>query len=563
MIDKKEYISLILTDDTVKKNRSFKRQFQALSRLQKNLLLFLLLITATFVTIFDIQKEFPIDHDYESETLKKDRDALPIDTNYDAKIRKTKNKENWKEVHNNENIKNKHKGPTNDRQRAVVLAFKHSWKGYKDYAWGHDNLKPLSLSYHDWFGLGLTIIDSLDSLYIMDMQKEYEEAKNWVENSLDLNLNRDVNLFEVTIRVLGGLLSIHHLSGEDVFLTKAIELGNRLLPCFESPSNIPYSDINLQLMKAHAPKWSPDSSTSEVSTIQLEFRDLSRTTNDFSYENAVAKVSQKIHELTKTDGLVPIFINANSGSFRNFATISLGARGDSYYEYLLKQWIQTGKKTDDFLINDYQEAINGIMKHLRKVTPNEKHVYIGELIGGKDFKPKMDHLTCYLSGTLLLGYKNGMPQSHLTLANDLLETCYQTYIKQPTGLAPEISYFNLEGESNSDIYVKTNDAHNLLRPEFIESLYYFYALTGNKTYQDMGWKIFESFEKYTRVSHGYTSIGNVKSIGMTRPKDMMESFWLGETLKYFYLLFSDDRKEIDLEKFVLNTEAHLIPIRDS
>lgn len=79
----------------------------------------------------------------------------------------------------------------------------------------------------------------------------------------------------------------------------------------------------------------------------------------------------------------------------------------------------------------------------------------------------------------------------------------------------------------------------------------------------MGWKIFESFEKYTRVSHGYTSIGNVKSIGMTRPKDMMESFWLGETLKYFYLLFSDDRKEIDLEKFVLNTEAHLIPIRES
>lgn len=279
-----------------------------------------------------------------------------------------------------------------------MLAFKHSWKGYKDYAWGHDNLKPISLSYHDWFGLGLTIIDSLDSLYIMDMKKEYEEAKNWVENSLDLNLNRDVNLFEVTIRVLGGLLSIHHLSGEVVFLTKAIELGNRLLPCFESPSNIPYSDINLQLMKAHAPKWSPDSSTSEVSTIQLEFRDLSRITNDFSYENAVAKVSQKIHELTKTDGLVPIFINANSGSFRNFATISLGARGDSYYEYLLKQWIQTGKKSDDFLIDDYQEAINGIIKHLRKVTPNEKHVYIGELIGGKDFKPKMDHLTCYLSG---------------------------------------------------------------------------------------------------------------------------------------------------------------------
>ena len=174
----------------------------------------------------------------------------------------------------------------------------------------------------------------------------------------------------------------------------------------------------------------------------------------------------------------------------------------------------------------------------------------------------MDHLTCYLPGTLLLGYKNGMPESHKTLAVELLETCYQTYTKQPTKLAPEISYFNLAGESENDIYVKTNDAHNLLRPEFVESLYYFWAITGNKTYQDMGWEVFQAFEKYTKVSHGYTSIGNVKATSNTRPKDMMESFWVGETLKYFYLLFSEDQ-EIDLQKFVFNTEAHLIPIRDS
>lgn len=175
----------------------------------------------------------------------------------------------------------------------------------------------------------------------------------------------------------------------------------------------------------------------------------------------------------------------------------------------------------------------------------------------------MDHLTCYLPGTLLLGHKNGMPKSHLKLANDLLETCYQTYMKQPTQLAPEISYFNLNGESESDIYVKTNDAHNLLRPEFVESLYYFYAITGNKTYQDMGWTIFEAFNKYTKVKNGYTSIGNVKNPLNTRPRDMMESFWLGETLKYFYLLFSDDRNEIDLDKYVFNSEAHPLPVRDN
>ncbi|XP_058813455.1 endoplasmic reticulum mannosyl-oligosaccharide 1,2-alpha-mannosidase [Topomyia yanbarensis] len=454
------------------------------------------------------------------------------------------------------------KGPTNMRQRAVVDAFLHSWKGYKEYAWGHDNLKPISMSYSDWFGLGLTIVDALDCLYIMDLQDEFDEARSWVDQYLRFDVNRDVNLFEVTIRVLGGLLSTYHLSGDRLFLNKALDLGQRLLPCFDSPSGIPYSDINIETMKAHPPKWSPDSSTSEVTTLQLEFRDLSRSTLNPVFENVAAKVNVKIHDLEKNEGLVPIFINANTGQFRNFATISLGARADSYYEYLIKQWLQTGKKNDDFLIDDYQTAIRGVINQLVRTTPNEKHLYIGELMNGKDFKPKMDHLTCYLPGTLLLGYKNGMPKTHLKLASDLLETCYQTYMKQPTQLAPEISYFNLNGDSEHDIYVKTNDAHNLLRPEFIESLYYFYAITGNKTYQDMGWTIFEAFNKYTKVKNGYTSIGNVKNPLNTRPRDMMESFWLGETLKYFYLLFSDDRSEIDLDKYVFNTEAHPLPIRE-
>lgn len=451
-------------------------------------------------------------------------------------------------------------GPSNDRQRAVVDAFRHSWRGYKEFAWGHDNLKPISMGSHDWFGLGLTIVDALDTMYIMDLQDEFEESRNWVDQHLSFNINKDVNLFEVSIRVLGGLLSAYHLSGDKMFLNKAIDLGNRLMPCFDTPSGIPYSDVNLATMKAHSPKWSPDSSTSEVTTIQLEFRDLARSSGDKAFEEVVQSVNEKVHALPKTNGLVPIFINANSGAFRNFATISLGARGDSYYEYLLKQWLQTNKKPNDFLIEDYKTAMDGVLTQLVRKTPAEKHTYIGELINGKDFKPKMDHLTCYLPGTLLLGHRHGMPLSHLTLANELLETCYQTYMKQPTGLAPEITYFKLNDDSETDIIVKPNDAHNLLRPEFVESLYYFYALTGNKTYQDMGWNIFQSFEKYTKVKHGYTSIGNVKNVLNTRPRDMMESFWLGETLKYFYLLFSDDRNEIDLDKYVLNTEAHPLPI---
>uniref|UniRef100_A0A1I8PBE7 alpha-1,2-Mannosidase n=1 Tax=Stomoxys calcitrans TaxID=35570 RepID=A0A1I8PBE7_STOCA len=453
-------------------------------------------------------------------------------------------------------------GPNNERQEAVVNAFRHSWNGYKKYAWGHDNLKPMSESSYDWFGLGLTIIDSLDTMYIMGLEDEFIEARNWISEALNFDVNRDVNLFEVTIRILGGLLSAYHLSADKVFLKKSIELGNRLLPCFLSPSGIPYSDVNLAALSAHAPKWSPDSSTSEVTTLQLEFRDLSRLTNITLYESVAHRVNEKVHGLEKNSGLVPIFINANTGTFRNYATISLGARGDSYYEYLLKQWIQTGHKGSDFLVSDYMQAMDGVFSQLLRRTPKENHVFIGELINGKEFKPKMDHLTCYLPGTLLLGHHFGMPDSHLLLARDLLETCYQTYMKQPTQLAPEISYFSTAETEELDIYVKPNDAHNLLRPEFIESLYYFYALTGNRTYQDMGWTIFQAFEKYAKVTNGYSSIGNVKNIFNTRLRDMMESFWLGETLKYFYLLFSNNPKEIDLEKWVFNTEAHPLPIRN-
>ncbi|CAH1112085.1 unnamed protein product [Psylliodes chrysocephalus] len=451
-------------------------------------------------------------------------------------------------------------GPTTERQRAVADAFKHAWKGYKKFAWGHDHLKPISESYSDWFGLGLTIVDSLDTMFIMGLKEEYKEGRDWVEKHLNFDINRDVNLFEVTIRVLGGLLSIYHLSKDGMFLEKATDLADRLLPCFDSESGIPYSDINLFTRKSHSPKWSPDSSTSEVTTIQLEFRDLSKATGNSKYEEAVHNVSKIIHKLDKKDGLVPIFINANSGQFRTYATITLGARGDSYYEYLLKQWIQTGKVID-YLRDDYLESINGIEKHLLRKTEPNGYTFIGELLGGgKDFKPKMDHLTCYLPGTLALGVHNGLPKNHWILAEELLNTCYQTYAQQPTFLAPEITYFNLQPGNTKDLYVKSNDAHNLLRPEFIESLWYMYQFTGNTTYQDWGWKIFQGFEKYTKVTNGYTSIGNVRNTANVRPKDMMESFFLSETLKYLYLLFSNDPKMLNLDNYVINSEAHPLPI---
>nr|XP_020454879.1 endoplasmic reticulum mannosyl-oligosaccharide 1,2-alpha-mannosidase-like [Monopterus albus]XP_020454880.1 endoplasmic reticulum mannosyl-oligosaccharide 1,2-alpha-mannosidase-like [Monopterus albus]XP_020454881.1 endoplasmic reticulum mannosyl-oligosaccharide 1,2-alpha-mannosidase-like [Monopterus albus] len=443
---------------------------------------------------------------------------------------------------------------------AVREAFRHAWKGYKDFAWGHDELRPISKSYSEWFGLGLTLIDALDTMWILDLKEEFEEAKAWVATELTFNKNVDVNLFESTIRILGGLLSTYHLTGDTLFLDKAKDIGSRLMPAFNTPSKIPFSDVNIGKGTAHSPRWTSDSTVAEVTSIQLEFRELSRLTQEPQYEAVVAEVMKQVHKLDgKLDGLVPMFINTNNGQFTHQGIYTLGARADSYYEYLLKQWIQGGKKENQFL-EDYLQAIEGVKKNLlQKSSPNGL-TFVGEISHGQ-FSSKMDHLVCFLPGTLALGAHSGLPADHMDLAKQLMETCYQMYVQMETGLSPEIVHFNVHHGSTQDIDVKLADRHNLLRPETVESLFYLYRFTKDHKYRDWGWQILQNFNKYTKVSSGgYTSINNVRDPDYPSPRDKMESFFLGETLKYLYLLFSDDPNLISLDHYVFNTEAHPLPI---
>lgn len=446
------------------------------------------------------------------------------------------------------------------RLEAVREAFRHAWKGYKDFAWGHDELKPISKSYGEWFGLGLTLIDALDTMWILGLQEEFAEAREWVAKELSFDKNVDVNLFESTIRILGGLLSTYHLTGDNLFLDKAKEIGFRLMPAFSTPSKIPYSDVNIGKGTAHPPRWTSDSTVAEVTSIQLEFRELSRLTGDPKYKLAVMEVMKQVHKLDgKQDGLVPMFINTNNGLFTHQGIYTLGARADSYYEYLLKQWIQGGRIEQE-LLEDYLQAVEGVKKNLLKKSTPLGLTFVGELSHGH-FSPKMDHLVCFLPGTLALGVHYGLPADHMELAKQLIETCYQMYAQMETGLSPEIAHFNMHDGSTQDVDVKIADRHNLLRPETVESLFYLYRLTSDKKYQQWGWEILQNFNKYTRVpTGGYTSINNVRDPSYTSPRDKMESFFLGETLKYFYLLFSEDPTLISLDKYVFNTEAHPLPV---
>ncbi|KAH7853166.1 hypothetical protein Vadar_034153 [Vaccinium darrowii] len=489
------------------------------------------------------------------------------------------------------------------RQQSVRNAFIHAWSGYKSYAMGHDELMPLSQRGVDGLGgLGATVVDALDTAMIMGIDEIVSEAGSWIEKNLPERIKEkgQVNLFETTIRVLGGLLSAYHLSGGQrgkdlvhkgpepvVYLENARNLADRLLTAFtSSPTAIPFSDVVLHDNTAHP---APDglSSTSEVSTLQLEFNYLSSLTGDPKYSVESMKVLEHLKTLPKVEGLVPIYISPNSGEFSG-ENIRLGSRGDSYYEYLLKVWLQHRESNLTYIHDMYEEAMKGV-RHLlvQKSIPNGL-VFVGELPYGRNgaFSPKMDHLVCFLSGTLALGATKGTTKQaamkanlltfedleNLKLAEELAKTCFEMYSVTSTGLAPEIAYFNVQGNSEGgpdggnksskfihDIVIKHADRHNLLRPETVESLFVLYRITEDPKYREWGWEIFKAFEKHTKVdSGGYTSLDDVTVLPPQR-RDKMETFFLGETLKYLYLLFGDNTV-IALDEFVFNTEAHPFPI---
>lgn len=490
------------------------------------------------------------------------------------------------------------------RQHSVKEAFLHAWSGYKKYAMGYDELMPLTQrGFNGLGGLGATVVDALDTAMIMGLDEVVSEAGTWIETHLSDRISQkgQVNLFETTIRVLGGLLSAYHLSGEQgmnsthkgpkpiVYLETARDLADRLLCAFtSSPTSIPFSDVILRDRSAHP---APDgmSSTSEASTLQLEFNYLSSITGDPKYSMEAMKVLEHLNTLPKVEGLVPIYISPNSGKFSG-DNIRLGSRGDSYYEYLIKVWLQQGTRRDSnwtYLYDMYEEAMKGV-RHLlvQKSIPN-KLVFVGELPFGREggFSPKMDHLVCFLPGTLALGATKGITKEkamkdnlltfedleNLKLAEDLAKTCFEMYSVTSTGLAPEIAYFNVKEHSEgpdggnksseylNDIIIKPADRHNLLRPETVESLFVLYRITEDSKYREWGWQIFEAFEKYTKVeSGGYSSLDDVTMVPPQR-RDKMETFFLGETLKYLYLLFGESSL-IPLDEFVFNTEAHPFPI---
>ena len=228
-----------------------------------------------------------------------------------------------------------------EMREKVIEACRHAWKGYKQYAWGYDELQPLTKKGKNWYkhSLLMTPVDAFDTFVLLGMKEEANEAKQLVLSQLSFNVNDEVHVFEITIRLLGALQSAYELDGDKKYLTLAIDLADRLLPAFNTPTGMPYRYVHLQTGALKDSVNNP----AEIGTLMMEFGKLSKLTGNMKYYDVAKKAIMEVYRRRSKIGLVGLQINVLTGNWTNTES-SIGAMIDSYYEYLFKCWKLFGDK---------------------------------------------------------------------------------------------------------------------------------------------------------------------------------------------------------------------------
>ena len=448
----------------------------------------------------------------------------------------------------------------------VRAEFLHAWNGYKKFAWGHDDLKPLSKTYHDWYAepLLMTPVDALDTMILMGLKTEAKTTREYIARSLSFDKDIEVQNFEITIRLLGGLLSSYQLTGDKRLLNLAEDLGNRLLPVFNSPTGLPYRYVNLKTGKVRGNVTNP----AEAGTLLIEFGTLSKLTHKPVYFDTAKHALVEIYNRRSPIGLVGTWINVETGQWTDTDSHISGAI-DSYYEYLLKCAILFDDQDCRRMWNDSITAIN---RYLRDETKGrmKPELWYGhaDMNTGTRTAATYGALDAFFPAVLALS-------GDLNRASLLQESSYRMWTKH--GIEPEeFNYQTMEVVSPG----------YPLRPEIVESTYYLYHYAVEKQnlfsrgtrpsqaaqvpplnesrkkldrehYQRMGQMMFRDFVKFCRTEEGYAAL---KSVVTKEQTDSMQSFVFAETFKYFYLLFAPART-LDFDKVIFNTEAH--PMRST
>jgi mannosidase alpha-like ER degradation enhancer 2 len=420
-----------------------------------------------------------------------------------------------------------------DQQKAemaegVRQEFLHAWNGYKQYAWGHDELQPLSKSYRDWYGTSLlmTPVDALDTMLLMGLKDEAKQDRELIDKQLSFDKDIYVKNFEITIRLLGGLLSSYQLTGDSRLLALADDLGHRLLPAFNSPTGMPYVFVNL---KTGAVK-DVESNPAEIGSLLIEFGTLSKLTGKQIYYDRAKRALVEVYNRRSPIGLVGSTINVETGKWID-PTTHISGGIDSYYEYLLKCSILFRDQDCERM---WKTSIAALNKYVADSTATGLWYKQVNMNTGAIVSTHYGALDAFFPAVLALS-------GDLDRAKALQESSYKMW-----------TTFGVEPEELDYSTMKITYLGYELRPEIIESTYYLYYFTADSRYLDMGRTFFGSLRKYCRTDVGYAALRNVET---KEKRDDMESFFLAETLKYLYLLYAPN-STLDLHKVVFNTEAH-------
>ena len=383
-------------------------------------------------------------------------------------------------------------------------AFEHTWDGYRKRAWLHDEVKPISGDTNDPFGAwGATLVDSIDTLWIMGMKKEFDEAISELRK-IDFTRSdtENINLFESTIRYIGGLLGAYDLTDRkhNVLLQKAIELGEMLYHAFDTPNHMPITRWDWHIAEAgdspqHA---STDSIVAEVGSLTLEFTRLTQLTGDKKYYDAVQRITALFRDQqnqTSIPGLFPIRVNPFAENFHSGDVYTMGGQADSLYEYLPKEYLLL-QGTDETFRYMYESALDAAKSYLafepliplqsdddpsasdrpsrktpaveddaddfeltkralRKRDYNFSPDYSNPIALGTahaesttssvDLYPVAQHLTCFMGGVVALAARTFAPFHHFSttdedmdLAERLTAACVWSYRATPTKIGPEM-----------------------------------------------------------------------------------------------------------------------------
>uniref|UniRef100_A0A4W3KE71 alpha-1,2-Mannosidase n=1 Tax=Callorhinchus milii TaxID=7868 RepID=A0A4W3KE71_CALMI len=394
----------------------------------------------------------------------------------------------------------------------------------------------------------LTLVDTLDTLVLLNQMEEFEDAVRRVVQDVHLDNDIVVSVFETNIRVLGGLLGGHAMAiilrdqGEwmqwynDELLNMAKELGYRLLPAFNTTSGLPYPRINLKygLRRPEARTGTEtETCTACAGTLILEFAALSRFSGEPVFEQHARKALDFLWEKRqRNSNLVGTTINIHTGDWVRKDS-GVGAGIDSYYEYLFKAYILLG---DDGFLQRFNTHYAAIMKYISQ-PPLLLDVHIHKpMLNARTW---MDALLAFFPGLQVL-------KGDIRPAIETHEMLYQVTKKH--NFLPEAFTTDF----------RVHWAQHPLRPEFAESTYFLYKATGDKYYLEVGKTIIENLNKYARVPCGFAAMKDVRT---GSHEDRMDSFFLAEMFKYLYLLFAEKEDVLfDIEDYIFTTEAHLLPL---